>query len=75
MEIKVNLCHHGQQLYYKIHPLSRTIYQARLLNAEQSSLSGFNNIKIYMTGMDWQSNCDDRILVNELSTAIKTILN
>jgi hypothetical protein len=75
MEIKVNLLHRGYQLSYLIHPLSRTIYQARLLNEERKSLSPFNNIKIYLTGMLWQSNCDDPVLVHELSTAIKTLLN
>lgn len=75
MEIKLNLQHRGYQLSYLIHPLSRTIYQARLVNTERKGLSQFNNIKIYLTGMLWQSNCDDNILVNELSTAIKTVLN
>jgi hypothetical protein len=75
MEIKVKLRHHGHQLYYQLSPLSRTIYKARLLNADYSSLPGLNNIEIYMTGMVWGSNCDDLLLVKELSTAIKTILN
>jgi hypothetical protein len=75
MEIKLNLQHRGYQLSYLIHPLSRTIYHACLVNGEQKGLTPFNNIKIYMTGMNWQSNCDDSILVKELSTVIKTILN
>lgn len=75
MEIKVNLHHHGHQLFYQIHPLSRTIYHAHLLNTERKGLSSFDNIKIYLTGMLWQSNCGDPILVEELSTAIKTVLN
>ena len=75
MEIKVNLQHHGYQLSYLIQPLTRTIYQARLLNKKRRALNPFNNIKIYLTGMEWQSNSDDSILVHELSTVIKTILN
>ena len=75
MEIKINLQHRGYQLSYLIQPLTRTIYQASLLNKKRRALNPFNNIKIYLTGMEWQSNSDDTILVHELSTAIKTILN